>query len=227
MSDENIVLNNTEVDTAEQDQESLADGQGNFDAQSFPKPSTVNRSNIVLAILFAAGIGTVYLLSQKGGPAPASASQQAIDRQVDMALARLAASGKTKDTKEENSILATLHYKISDRQIPIKRLSGNPFIFGATRATTMGPLGRLTLAKPGAAKRTAEHTDAVSAVKKLQLQCILSSGNREAVAIISDHLLREGQTIEGWNVKQIQPRSVLLTWKNRTHMLELPKPNSW
>ncbi|MCK4276680.1 MAG: hypothetical protein KAX78_09205 [Phycisphaerae bacterium] len=227
MSDENIVLNNTQLDTAEQDQESFADGQGSFDTQSFPKPSAVNRSNIVLAVLFAAGIGTVYLLSQKSGPAPASASQQAIDRQVDVALARLAASGKTKETKEEASILATLHYKISDRQIPIGRLSGNPFVFGAPGAATMGPLGGLALTKPGAAKRTTEQTDAVSAVKELQLQCILSSGSREPVAIISDHLLREGQTIEGWNVKQIHPRSVLLTWKNRTHTLELPKPNRW
>jgi len=36
-------------------------------------------------------------------------------------------------------------------------------------------------------------------------------------------MLTEGQEIQGWTVKTILPREVILTWKDRQYVLSMPK----
>ena len=62
----------------------------------------------------------------------------------------------------------------------------------------------------------------VCTVKPLVLQSVLM-GTRNASAMISGNLLAEGENIQGWTLQEINPRYVVLTWKEHKHVLKLPE----
>jgi len=186
---------------------------------------SISRGNMILAGMILAGIGCIYVLSVFEVPSQATAGQSAIETGVDMAIEKRDKPSRTDLQKraQTNRILATLNYKASERQIPPDDLRGNPFVFVPPSSGSPEPID-------GEAERTvsaaaSELSNALGAVQQLELQSILSGGS-ERIAIISDKLVHEGQTIQGWTVKQIQPRSVLLAWRNRTYVLKLPRQTS-
>jgi len=65
-----------------------------------------------------------------------------------------------------------------------------------------------------------ELSEAMVAVRDLRLQSVLI-GKSGATAIISNNLLSEGQTIQGWTVSKIQAREVLLVWKDQKFVLKM------
>jgi hypothetical protein len=186
-------------------------------------------ANLVLAGLFAAGIGCVYLLHLRAGPAVASAAQQLNETQVDTALVQLgamAADAKAGRTRTRD-LVASFYSQARQRQIPIERLKGNPFAYAPPQRAAAGaaaaddqPAPRTDPYAARAAEEAArELARAMDDVKKLRLQSVLSGGR--PTAMISNSLLSEGQQIAGWTVVSIKPQQVTLQWKDKTHTLQM------
>jgi hypothetical protein len=199
---------------------------GAQDPSSRSNQATV-KANIAITGLFLAGIGCLYLLRLSNGPASASAESVAAEQQVDCALARMKVRDEGPITSTQD-ILKTLDYDVAERQVPVDKLDGNPFVFDVVwpQSATDGSDPAST---PGASsaqtpEQTAE-TAAASEFSALQLQSILT-GASEAIAVISGKVVREGDTIHGWRVEQISERSVSLTWKDVTRQLTLPAKTS-
>ena len=62
----------------------------------------------------------------------------------------------------------------------------------------------------------------MSAVHTLSLQSVVT-GEHGTMAMISNNLLTVGQRIHGWTVSEIGPRHVVLAWKDRQHVLHMPR----
>lgn len=198
-----------------------ADAQAAGGQVEMPSPTkrSAPRANMVLAGLFLGGMGCVYLLSLRDGPAAADAKQRAIELQVDSALQQLGSSpgrlgalsaGKTGalDTIED------LYARMSDRQVPVERLRGNPFVFVPPDVPAR-PQDHVPRADPVAA--------AIRRAKDMKLQSVMVA-EPGAAAVISDRILTVGQQIEGWIVSDIDSRRVVLTYsgnKDLTYVLKL------
>lgn len=193
--------------------------------RSDKKFGLANKGNLLLASVLIAGLVAVYLLSLRKGPEPAAASQQqqAVETNVDSALKRLEqlAAGNPDDRNSAAALVKTFCADASQFQVPVDQLAGNPFVF---KMPTPPPPGN-----PGAGTPTPvvqgelrELSQAMGAVKKLSLQSVLM-GSPRATATISNNLLAEGQKICGWTVSKILPREVVLTWKDRTYVLTMPR----
>lgn len=177
-------------------------------------------SNLVLVVLFAAGIAGVYLLSLRGGPAKSSAEQQAMELKVDTALTQLKTSRSDgKQGRKGLSILDTSYYDMKQRQVAADNLRSNPFVFALGKAgvvKTGGPAG-----SGFDESRSSEKLQEMQlSAQGLKLQSVLV-GRHGATAMISNNLISEGQIISGWRVAKIRPRQVVLTWKEHKHLLTI------
>ena len=199
------------------------------DEMQAPSPRTsrkrisLSKENALLAGLFAAGMIVVYLLGLRGGPAEASASQRAAERQVDSALQQLdrMLPASTSGPSKAKQVVDTFYYEARQRQIPIEQLSGNPFVF-TLPAPRAEPLRTTSTGTPLPKAQPEADGDALECVRRLSLQSVLM-GTHGATAMISNNMLTEGQEIQGWTVKTILPREVILTWKDRQYVLSMPK----
>ncbi len=181
----------------------------------------VNPINYVLVVLFAAGIGSVYLLSLRSGRPTASAAEQIAEAEVDAALDQLDAANNEK-AEETSAVVDTFYFEAKQRQIPLGNLETNPFIYEAPGqgADLLGTDAKMeNLAE---IQRREELESRMQAVRGLKLQSVLM-GSDGARAMISNNLVAEGQTVNGWTVKSIQPRQVILTCQDREYVLKLPR----
>lgn len=188
---------------------------GRFSASQRSK--TILRENLLLVLLFAGGIMGVYLLSLRGGPSKASADQVQTEQNVESALTSLAKPPVA--DKDVQTIIDSFYGQARQRQIDMDHLHGNPFVF--KNPTPITPTGPAT--KPAEAAAQPVNTDrnaAVVAVKLLSLQSVLT-GSAGRLATISNNLLSEGQVISGWTVSKINPKDVVLTWRDQTYVLKM------
>jgi hypothetical protein len=178
------------------------------------------KGNLLLACLFAAGIGCVYLLRLGGGPQTASAQQQINESQVNAVLTAIGAAG-AKDTSAA-SVVAAFYTQASQRQLPLDALGANPFIYQASQAKVLSPAAtQPAVSEEASAKNTAQALETqLQAAKALTLQSVLT-GAAGATAVISNNLLTEGQTIRGWTISKICAKEVMLTWKDQTFVLKM------
>jgi hypothetical protein len=188
------------------------------------------QGNMPLVVLFAAGIACVYLLSLRQGPARASAQQQADELRVESALIQLRVRADEAKTPAGSAaamagsaaaLVETFYYETKQRQIPPDQLAGNPFEFKPPKKESPKSVAALPTESEEPLGDATRYGDALTAVKQLRLQSVLS-GPYGATAMISNNLLTEGQVICGWTVSKIQPQSVILTWKDQTYELKMP-----
>jgi len=172
------------------------------------KRKPITTGNLVLIGLFAAGIGCLYLLSLRVGPQQASAAEQAVAAEVDAAIQRM----KTPVAKrnETSTVVDTFYYEASQRQVPVDQLGRNAFVYGST------------LPKSDAINQAdfGEDDTALATAGKLELQSVLT-GSAGAKVMISNNVLAEGQTIEGWTVKHIGAREVTLVRGELEYVLRM------
>ncbi len=173
----------------------------------------IGGGNLLLIGLFVAGIGAVYLLSIRGGPVEASASEQRNEIRVTGALAKLRQAAKPSKAK---AVVESFYFEARDRQIPQDKLSGNPFVSIAQ-----------LMQKPEEEKPETDQPEApkgdeamLVAVDQLKLDSILT-GPSGKIAMISGSLLTEGQKISGWTVRQIRDKRVVLVWKDHQRVMQL------
>ncbi|MFB3891854.1 MAG: hypothetical protein ACE15C_07505 [Phycisphaerae bacterium] len=176
------------------------------------------RDNLLLVGLFAAGIAVIYILRLRGGPAAASAEQVANERQVETAVASLAAHPITLTGTKGKAVMEGLEAR--PRQIPLERLRGNPFTYRSP-APAVPPVGPSTGDRTGPRLADPGMSSALGNLKQFKLQSILSGAGGRPVALISGNLLSEGQVISGWTITRIGPREVVLTYKDRQETLTL------
>ncbi len=186
---------------------------------------TANATNLALAGMFIAAVAVLYLLSLRGGPREASAQEKVNEARVDAVLLQLQASQKAgpghKSATQE--IMDRFYHDAQDRQVPLDNLKGNPFYFRTPPRTD------LTQAAEDSTKEAFAsppidigEADALKRASTLSLQSILS-GTHGNVAMISNNLLTTGQSIQGWTVKRIDPKSVLLCRGEQTYVLRMPE----
>jgi len=175
--------------------------------------------NFVLAGLFVAAIGCLYLLSLRGGPQEASADQRQAEARVDAALVQMNAASSARAGKDETTtVVDTFYYEAKQRQIPIETIAGNAFIYhppGATQDEQALNPNPEDQPDPQRAQELAE-------VRQLKLQSVLM-GPQGARAMISNNVLAKGQTISGWTIESIKPREVLLSREGQTYLLQMPR----
>jgi len=183
-----------------------------------------SKGNLVLVGLFAASIACVYLLSLRSTPTAASAEQRRTELHVESALSLLVGPNPTDTEKSRRAraVLDAFYCQAAQRQIPLEKLSGNPFIFrppGEAASPAAEPLA----APPSPENpRDKELSEALTAVGQLTLQSVLM-GSGGTTAMISNNILSEGQTIRGWTIISIRPREVLLKWNDQRHVLKMPQ----
>lgn len=205
--------------SVEQPAQQFSVGEG---GQTFHSAGRIifGKGNILLACLFAAGIGCVYLLRLSGGPQTASAQQQMNESQVNAVLAAISAPAGAKDTSAA-SVVAAFYMQASQRQLPLADLHANPFIYQPPPTKVLAPATTQPVVSQETAKNTAQVLETqMQAAKTLTLQSVLT-GAAGATAVISNNLLMEGQTIRGWTISKIGPKEVLLTWKEQTFVLKM------
>lgn len=203
-----------------------SDGANRRQSRS-PYKAQMMRSNIFFVVLFVGGAATVYGLSLRKGPAAASAEQKMVETQVNSAILRIANEDST-EVKTPSSgqitsrVLKNFYDQIAERQIPLSDLEKNPFVFipaaPATPIVVRNPPKTEVIEKSPEEK---SHEEAMVVLKALRLQSVMM-GRDGGTAIISDNLLTVGQTIEGFKIKSISPRLVVLVRDGREFVLEMP-----
>jgi hypothetical protein len=183
-------------------------GDGGGFVVDAPKKSIPTSTLVLVGILAACGGGT-YLMYVKSGPkvAAASVEVQAADQTINKFL-----SNDKDNVKQMKDLLTSTQKAVSQflaesgkRQVPIEELQTNPF--------------RLKLPKPAeptedeaaaAARKlkAEEEKKAHEIANGLHLQSIMR-GRRNS-CMINNTLLTQGQTIEGFTVEAITPKSVVL-----------------
>ncbi len=185
--------------------------------------SAAGKGNLLLACMFAAGIGCVWLMRLQGGPSIASAEQSETQTHVDIVLSTLAetTAARKRTARNDKAVINTFYYEARHRQIPPASLSGNPFIYTPAPAASLVTMPKKTAPSAPKPKKVTEYAQALAEAQKLSLQTVLT-GSKGATAMISNNLLTEGQVIRGWTVSSIRPKEVVLRWKDKTYSLRLP-----
>jgi len=179
------------------------------------------RGNILLIGLFVTGAATVYGLSLRRGPAPASAEEKAAELQVDSALLQLTQGAKGHAATNTQEVIRSFYQEVAQRQIPLNQLSKNPFEFVPPMpAVPTGTQQEQQGTKPTAAKQD-PHPDPMAVLQSLVLQSVMRGGDRGASAIISGNLLTVGEKIEGFTIKAIAPKAVTLERKGREYVIHM------
>jgi hypothetical protein len=179
------------------------------------------RSNLLLVALFLAAGAGVYVMAVKKGPAQASAQQQAAEQEVDMAILHLqrgtTAPSESQDTRQ---LIQNFHRELAQRQIPLERLRKNPFAFVPPAPPPAGAIAQAEdpAVRAAVVNERESHDRAMTALKGFQLQSIIM-GRSGGIAVISNNLLTMGQKIEGFVVKSIEPKRVVLSFQGKDYSL--------
>ncbi len=173
---------------------------------------------LAVPALFLVGIVIVYMLGLRAGPRQASADEQQNEMRVEAALVRLD-TAEADDDRNAKEVVESFYTDTRRRQVPIDELVRNAFVFEprGREADEDGPLSGTEYGS----ERSGLH-QAVARAKTLNLQSVLK-GSGSSRALISDTLVSQGETIAGWTVEEIRPRSVVLTWEEHRFVLEMPQ----
>jgi len=174
------------------------------------------RSTVLLAVLFGIGILCLWFMIKKSVPAPAAASPNSgINQQealIEAAVARLTGVG-TEMLSRIDEIVNKFYELSNTKQIQLNELVKNPFIYdpfagstpeGSDEKYSAADGGQLLMQQAG----------------NMQLLSIMKTG-RDNCCMIDDKVLREGDTIKGFKVRQIGSNFVKLEQNSLEIVLKL------
>jgi len=153
-----------------------------------------------------------------------SADQRPVELEVDNILLRLR-SGSIRDFPGKNvtEVVSTFYHEAQQRQIPLDELHCNPFVFKPlARQLPRPPTGQGDNPPDGTDDQETALAEALEAAGQLRLQAVIKGSNYRK-AIISDFLLAEGEQINGWTISKILSGEVVLTWRDHTYVLKMPR----
>ncbi|MDP6634517.1 MAG: hypothetical protein QGG42_06445 [Phycisphaerae bacterium] len=218
-----FLADNETAAPAETQQTLQAIGVSNGPSSADESASAQKRANVVLAVLFLAGMAVVYFMSMESETTQANPLEAASETIVDAAVQQFqtnpgAITGPPPDTEQADKSPVELAREMitgtPERQIPLKELKNNPFLLVADK--------RARAIKPEATKPVGitPRVTALQRAEALQLQSIVEANDR-SLAIISDRLLTVGQEIAGWRVHEIGDGQVVLKRKNLSYVLRV------
>ena len=120
-------------------------------------------------------------------------------------------------------LLMSFHTEISSRQVPLAGLKKDPFVFVPPMRSepprAAGPDKAIGNQQQDSEAATLGLMQARLA--KLRVQSIMTGHGSSATAIISNHLVTAGQKIDGFTVKSIASKTVVLGWKDKSFTLKM------
>ncbi|HUS92690.1 MAG TPA: hypothetical protein VM695_12610 [Phycisphaerae bacterium] len=180
--------------------------------------------NLLVLGMFAAAIVGVYVLGRRVGPATALAGQELVHAKVEAALSVLEAGPTPGDLAQRTTakaIVGEFYTAAKQRQIGVRGLRGNPFIFQDIREREPPPPAPEP-AKVPVDTVPEDQKQALAQLKTLKLQSILF-GPQTTMAVISSNMVTAGEEIGGWKVERITAQEVELSWKDLKHVLVMQK----
>lgn len=180
--------------------------------------------SLVLLALCVAGFSALYVLGRRMGPRTALGDQTLVYAKVDAALDSMGGKPSQAEMAQRTDatvITANFYRAATQRQVELKRLTRNPFVFRDMQPEpALVPVPNETVVRH---EVPAERKAALEALKDLRLQTVLVGKGKTNAALVSNNLITTGQVIRGWKVTKIGPHGVELTWQDITHTLELPR----
>ena len=169
------------------------------------KSKSVRKSTILLAVLFGTSLLCLWFMIQKSTPETATAaSADSEQTRLETAIARL--TGVSSEMLNRMDEIVRKFYEFSDvRQVKVTELVKNPFEYEMFLANLKGESGTDE-------KNLIDAELMRQQVKKLQLLSIMRTEQGNSYCIIDDKILREGDSISNFKVRQISNNYVKLEW---------------
>ncbi|MGB2819394.1 MAG: hypothetical protein WBF17_00330 [Phycisphaerae bacterium] len=181
----------------------------------------LTRGNLMLVAVFATGVAGLYALSLRNCPSTALADQSLAHAKVEAALDVLAATPTADEAQRQSSakaIVNEFYTAARQRQIDVRGLKGNPFVFTPEHAPATQPAKPKVEPKP-VPKVPDDLQRAMEAVATLKLTSVITG--HSTVAMISSNVVAVGETIKGWTVIRIEPTEVELAWRDRKYVVRM------
>jgi len=168
------------------------------------KNSSVRKSTMLLAVLFAVGLLCLWLMIKKSAPQSAiGQTDRAEDTQIEMAIAKL--TGVRSEMFKGIEKIVKKFYEFSDvQQIKVNELAKNPFEY----EIFLAGFGQMPDTKKRKFDRIIQQ-QLTHQLKNMQLLSIMQS-DAGSCCIIDDKVLYEGDSISGLYVQQIGDNFVRL-----------------
>jgi len=171
------------------------------------KSKSVRKGTMLLAVLFGTGLLCLWFMIQKSTPETATAaSADSEQTRIETAIARL--TGVSSEMLNRMDEIVRKFYEFSDvRQVKVTELVKNPFEYEMFLANLKDESGT-------------EEENLISEemlrqqVKKLKLLSIMQTEQGNS-CIIDDKILREGDSISNFKVRQISNNYVKLEWNSQ------------
>jgi hypothetical protein len=206
-------------------------GAGSFADENNKPWEKIDAGTVVLGLLLLVGIGSVYFLKQRCGPAKASASEVATQTEVERALDGIRTIDPQAVQRTEQ-LVASFYYEPKRRQVRVDRIEENPFLLRLDPDLDKKLAARQGQdeVEPGQEEAAASRhgsaqqalTQAVQRLNSLSLQSTMVRPDGRSRALISDFVLNVGDSIQGWTIKEIRGDHVVLTWRRHQHRLSMP-----
>ena len=185
----------------------------------------INTTTLLLASVFLAGLGLIFVLGKQAGPRSASAEQQTREAQIEAALGELAShagkgDGKVKDT---DSLVRLFQDNRAPRDSAADA-AGDPFaIVSAKKPDTVAEAAvPATIEDPAEQQRYRKVAETIAALK---VQSIMYS-KRGGAAMINNKLAEVGSKFGDLVVSQIDQDRVILSFADKKFELRLARPKS-
>jgi len=185
------------------------------------KSPFLTRGNLMLIGMLAAGVVGVWVLSLRNGPSSALADQQLVHTRVEVALQVLGDGPTEADAQRRSNaraIVREFYTAAKQRQVPVKQLKGNPFVFESAAPPEKNTAPKEP-PKPKIDPLDVERDRALEAVKGLHVIGILA-GDPPTASITGAGNVRVGDRVVGWKVTRIDRRTVEVHWSNAKHKLD-------
>lgn len=194
------------------------------------KLSPLTRGTVLMAVMFAVGLGWVFMQSKKAKFVPGDETKQNKVKNSMPLIDGNCSTGKARQAQLDK-MLNPLTYEPKARQIAVADLKINPFEDYLYRQAVIDKANepveteeekqkRLAEAKKKAEKEKRDKTPPPP-VEGMEIQSIIS-GPRPS-AMIAGKIVREGQLIKGWRVVKILPNKVIMRWRTKIYVLKIKK----
>jgi len=179
----------------------------------------MQRSTVMLSVMFLGGIAWVLFVSRQLDPAGQLPGEDVRKSLVSAGLVdmeRLATAPKNYRDRTE-TMKRVIYYQARHRQIPLEDLKENPFMLLPLQKNTSPPEPET---QPAVVEEPPPEPEPAPKIDDLRVQSIVVGEN--SCAMISGHLVTEGQCLRGWAVADIKEDRVVLQWKDQRRVLKMP-----
>ncbi len=181
----------------------------------------LRRSTILVAVLVTIGLACLGLMIRRSQPQAASAKQDQHDaKEIEAAIARL--TGVNSEVNDGKDAVVKKFSEVSNvLQVKVSELAKDPFQSGD--AIIDEPRQEMLVGIDPDMLRHRQFQQQAAALKLLSVM----RSEKSHCCMINDQILRQGDTIENFTVKQISSNSVELVWLPGGLATDVSKPEDF